>query len=364
MERRADEKLALISEEAAEWLVRLKDERLGFAERRRYHGWLKQSPAHIAEILRLRTLQGWLRGANLQDLATGPDFESNIVGFAKSASPSDSLKASWWHLNWRRWHFATAFSVLAVVAMFGVAMHAWWSDSSIDTDVGEWRRVTLSDGSVVSVGPKSKLSFDFNDRQRSVYLTRGEALFQVSKNPNRPFFVNTDLAIVRAVGTQFGVARRDGQVFVTVKEGKVAVTQGEAEQSPVPITQSGTAASAESTTLALVADERIAVSPRKWPAKAERVDATREFAWAQGHLIFDSTTTVGQAADEFNRRNRLQIVVEDPGIAALNACCVFNIDDPTSFAESVAIGSKHGVALVREGPEILRLVPVEPGTGD
>ena len=364
MERR-DEKQALISEEAAEWLVRLRDEKLGSADRRRYVVWLKQSPSHIAEMLRVSGLHDSLHAAKLQGSAAGSDLASNVVELtARDASPN-SRPVPWRRGSWLNWKFATGFSALAIALVAGVVVNQFWANSSIDTKVGEWRRVTLSDGSVVNVGPRSHLSFDFEDNQRSVYLIRGEALFQVSKNPNRPFLVNTDLAVVRAIGTQFGVTRRDGQVFVTVKEGTVAVTQGPAEHSTIASDSSGSASAPENAPVALVADEQISVSPRAWPVKAQRVNAKRELAWAQGQLIFDDQTTIAQAAEQFNRRNRIQIVVNDPDIAARPVCCVFNIDDPESFAQSVATGSRnHAVALVREGTDILRLVPGEPGTSD
>ena len=270
----------------------------------------------------------------------------------------------WWRQKWFNWKFSTGLSALAVALIVGVVLSIFSSDKTIDTNLGEWRRVTLSDGSIVNVGPRSHLSFDFDDKQRSVYLSRGEALFQVVKNPNRPFLVNTDLAVVHAVGTQFGVTRRDDQVFVTVKEGKVAVTQGGAERSPITHDNSGPAVAPDNAPVALVADEQITVSARTWPIKAQRVDASRELAWAEGHLRFDDNTTVAQAAEQFNRRNRIQILVDDPGIAAKLVCCAFNIDDPESFAQSVATGSrKHDVALVRDGT-VLRLVPAEPRTNE
>jgi len=361
MERR-EEKRALISEEAAQWLVRLRDEKLGSAERRRYVGWLKQSPSHIAEMLRVSGLQDSLYSAKLQGSDVGSDVASNVVHLTGRAVPSRPRPGSWWRDGWLNWKFATGFSVLAVALLCGVLVNQFWSNQSIDTRVGEWRRVTLSDGSVVNVGPRSHLSFDFNDKLRSVYLTKGEALFQVAKNPNRPFIVTTDLAVVRAVGTQFGVTHRDGQVLVTVKEGKVAVTQGEVDHSAFD--NNGSTKAPENAPVALGADEQITVSARTWPTKAQPVNATHELAWAQGQLIFDGTTTVAQAAEQFNRRNRIQIIV-DPAIAGRLACCSFSIDDPESFAQSVATGSRnHAVELVREGTDILRLVPAEPRTSE
>lgn len=67
MARPRDPKSALISEEAAEWFVRVKDDHLGAEERRQYVRWLKQSSTHAAEMLRMHQLARWLRNANWKD---------------------------------------------------------------------------------------------------------------------------------------------------------------------------------------------------------------------------------------------------------------------------------------------------------
>src|SRR5690606_23063359 len=94
----------------------------------------------------------------------------------------------------------------------------------IATERGERREVVLADGSVVQVDPQTRLDVRFDDRFRRVVLTQGRAVFRVARQPGRPFFVESGEAVVRAVGTAFGVERREhGRLVVTVAEGKVAV---------------------------------------------------------------------------------------------------------------------------------------------
>jgi transmembrane sensor len=79
---RNDRKSELISEEAAEWFVRLKDDHLGADERRRYVHWLKQSSTHTAEMLRIRQLAHWLRDAKLEGLLSHQGPRSNVIELA------------------------------------------------------------------------------------------------------------------------------------------------------------------------------------------------------------------------------------------------------------------------------------------
>lgn len=86
--------------------------------------------------------------------------------------------------------------------------------------------VTLSDGSSVLLQPKSKLSYPkiFIGNERNVYLS-GEAFFEISKNPKKPFFVHANEIVTKVVGTSFRIKAyvNESNVEVLVRTGKVKV---------------------------------------------------------------------------------------------------------------------------------------------
>lgn len=86
--------------------------------------------------------------------------------------------------------------------------------------------ITLSDGSSVLLQPKSKLSYPkiFIGNQRKVYLS-GEAFFEISKNPEKPFLVYANEIVTKVVGTSFKIKAYANQpdVEVVVRTGKVKV---------------------------------------------------------------------------------------------------------------------------------------------
>ena len=84
-----------------------------------------------------------------------------------------------------------------------------------------------------------------------------------------------------------------------------------------------------------------------------------ELAWASGQLSLQQET-VAEAVREFNRRNRLQIVIEDPGVAGLHLCCIFDASDPETFARMV-VAAGDAVELVRDG-DTLRIVARQGGS--
>lgn len=87
------------------------------------------------------------------------------------------------------------------------------------------QRQVLPDGSVVLLRTGAELSVDFSAALRRVRLIRGEALFEVAKNAQRPFIVSAGGVDVRAVGTAFAVTLQQSAVEVLVTEGQVAVQE-------------------------------------------------------------------------------------------------------------------------------------------
>lgn len=96
---------------------------------------------------------------------------------------------------------------------------------------GNQSRVVLSDNTVVWLNAGSRLVYPtlFKGKTREVLLF-GEAFFEVSKNPERPFIVKTSDLQIKVLGTQFNVsAYAEDQVIQTVlKEGRVAIRRNNA----------------------------------------------------------------------------------------------------------------------------------------
>jgi transmembrane sensor len=90
------------------------------------------------------------------------------------------------------------------------------------------QKITLSDGSRITLAPQSSIAYPavFEDSRREVTLT-GEALFQVTRNPEQPFFVNAGEVTTKVLGTSFRVetGKDNSSVQVAVLTGKVSVYQ-------------------------------------------------------------------------------------------------------------------------------------------
>lgn len=93
--------------------------------------------------------------------------------------------------------------------------------------------LTLPDGSRITLAAKSRVSYAptfgsaenaENGFTRDIYLL-GEAFFEVTKDPNRPFRVFANEIVTKVLGTSFTVRsfEKDTTIHVTVRTGKVSV---------------------------------------------------------------------------------------------------------------------------------------------
>jgi transmembrane sensor len=318
-----------IREHAAEWFLRLHAHDLSVAERFAYLQWLKGSPAHIGETLQICKLYSVLYAQKQQLFFTNEDDISNVIELpSDDATSPNSTRTSW------RIRTLVAAVAIGVALLAGPIVKRAWQDPTIETQASEWRSLALNDGSLVSVGPRTQLRNEFGTRQRVLRLARGEALFEVANDASRPFIVDAELAVARATGTRFGVSRREHEVIITVEEGTVLVSTEDARSSAV----------------ALEGGQQVIVDG-SWPPVIRPVEAPRALAWSNRHLVFDDDT-VAAAAEEFNRRNRVQLVV-DPALSGQRVFGQFQADDPSSFAESLAAARK-GVAVQQSG-DVIRL---------
>ncbi|WP_303922473.1 FecR family protein [Draconibacterium sediminis] len=96
--------------------------------------------------------------------------------------------------------------------------------TSVITEEGQRSKVILPDSSIVWLNSSTTLSYHENDleKERRVHLS-GEAFFQVSKNAEKPFFVQNEQLVVKVLGTEFDVEAypETGEINVVLESGSV-----------------------------------------------------------------------------------------------------------------------------------------------
>ncbi|MGQ7868739.1 FecR family protein [Sunxiuqinia sp. sy24] len=104
---------------------------------------------------------------------------------------------------------------------------------SVISPAGQMTNIELPDGTLVMLnsGTKIKYSGDFTNGKRQVYL-EGEAFFDIAKDKEHPFIVNSDYLGVKVYGTTFNVQAypEDGKFAVTLIEGSVGILNNTGEE--------------------------------------------------------------------------------------------------------------------------------------
>ena len=119
---------------------------------------------------------------------------------------------------------------IALLAAVGIAFFWLQNDKMERLVADQMQEQTLEDGSIVTLNADSELRYPknfSNEASREVKL-KGEAYFEVEKNPEKPFVIKTPTVEVEVLGTSFSVRSREGESTssVVVSSGSVAVKYG------------------------------------------------------------------------------------------------------------------------------------------
>ncbi len=299
-----------IVQQAADWYARLHRGPLTEVEAARLQEWLSE-PAHREEFEKIDAL--W---DHLEVLAQSPEIRS-VRRELVATPPRVSRRAV---LGW-----ALAASVAGAGVYIGLPYLV--PPDSYSTGIGEFRTVSLSDGSTVTLNTASEIRVRISRRARRIDLVRGQANFEVAKDPSRPFVVDVGDGEVVAVGTVFDVYRRASDVVVTLIEGRVNVR-----------------ANAES--LVLVPGEQVSFGvPGQAPLRSV-ADLGLVSAWRSGKLEFRETP-LAEAIAEANRYSRVRIELRDPALANARISGVFDAGRNESLAN--ALRAYFGLRIQRVG---------------
>jgi transmembrane sensor len=248
-------------------------------------------------------------------------------GMASTPSPS-AWRANSLGLGQRRLALAAAAALLFTV---GGSVYLAFAPNGerYTTPVGGLASVPMADGSNVTLNTDSQIRIALTDTERRVELRRGEAFFEVSKDPNRPFIVRAGSKRVIAVGTKFSVRREGDDIEVVVTEGKVRVEDGDAQ---LGARANGSADVFLTPGSIAHADEAGVLVQRETVPEAEE-----QLSWRTGVLMFRNQS-LQEAVAEFNRYNKRKIVIQDPAVASLKIEGNFRATNVEAFVRLLESG--------------------------
>lgn len=328
-----------IEDAAASWVER-RAAGLTASEVLEYNQWLQTDPGHAAAVGRFESV--W-------KLANGPRVQGEADAFMREVEARAARKR---RTTYRR--MAVASLGFAAAVAIGFFLFPRENQSALESASAVVLRPDvriLEDGSRIELNAGAEITVDYSPEVRGVRLIRGEALFSVAKNPNRPFIVTAGGVNFRAVGTAFSVRLNPEDVRLLVTEGKVQVNHPAAKPAigaapetdpaalePVYVNAGGSVVVPLASSLQL---EVVSITP------AEMETA---LAWRNRRIEF-TLTPLAEAAELFNRDNETKLVLEDADVANMRITGVFWTDDPEGFSRLLT--ASLGIRAQEEERKIL-----------
>lgn len=325
-----------IAAEAAVWIARLHGPSRSAQMERDFLAWQERSAAHRRAFEATTDVWEAVPQIKLTDAYASLSARSTAPGWGWSGGGDR------WRSRTRRWPLLVALPVIGIAIS---AYLAFWPQGDVyATKIGDQRQVALDDGSRMTLNTNTRIRVSYSSNRRDIEVDQGEALFEVAKDPLRPFVVHAGGSAVVAVGTVFSVRLADGgdrsadALAVTLIEGKVVV-------QPDP---SGWAKGvAPDTPVQMIAGDRVRLakeggsSEGRVKPQLDRPRVQQVLAWQQGAANFDDVP-LPDAVAEMNRYSRTPIALAgDPSLSKLRVSGLFRTGDNTSFANAVA--TVHGL---------------------
>ena len=243
---------------------------------------------------------------------------NQIFETTSSESPLPSSAQSSVQSHGIRWAIA-ATVLLTIGATAWFAINEDWLTAPetqlqvVETKESEHRSIDLEDGSTIELGAASSLSVNYSGERRTVVLEAGEALFEVAKDPNRPFVVLAGNGTITAVGTAFNVRRDADRVVVTVTEGEVEVVQQGGSIARVPDESVTEIATPAHQTLAV--GERVEYSAAGI-ARLDNIEPAVATEWRNGRLRYRAES-LKHVIPDVDRYSPQTVIIGDAAVGEL-----------------------------------------------
>lgn len=318
-----------LDREAAAWVAREDIRDLSAEEQAELDAWLAASANRRASYERAKGLWG-----DFDELAA-VCAETDIGADAVPSTPRSVLKVA-----------AIAACLLLMVGLYAGIASLPGSEllpTRHVTAIGEQRTIALADGSSIILNTNSDLEVLYDERVRLIKLHRGEAYFEVAKDPMRRFRVDAGENAVVAVGTAFVVHRKIDAVDVSVTHGIVELQQAvpRAVETEDDAGEAVFAAEEDNkdrvwtSVAAMVVGQSITIPEDGGEMTRDNFkDVERVLDWTDGSLVFQGEP-LSDVVKSISRYSGYRFEIEDAELNALRIGGVFKVGDVTGLIEAL-----------------------------
>ncbi|WP_460274991.1 FecR family protein [Celeribacter sp. ULVN23_4] len=281
-----------LSDQALDWIVRLHSGSADPRDTQKWQAWRAISPAHEAAALEAEHL--W-NGLGTAGASWGREMRNRRMT--------------------RRSVLGGGAAVVVAGGMNGLGILGTHLFADYQTATAERQSFELEDGTEVLLNARTALSGAFENGERGVSLTRGQAFFTIVQNNTAPFHVSEGKTTITCAQGEIDVDLCNGRVGLIVHKGAADV-------------------SSQTGTRHLAAGQHIQITREGRFSDIKTVDLTEASAWRRGKLIFNRRP-LGDLAVELERYRGGRIVVMEDELATMEITGVFDLADPDAILDAL-----------------------------
>jgi transmembrane sensor len=311
------ESLEAIEARATEFLLRRRLLRWSDADQAELDAWLNEATSHRVAYVRFQEGE-----ALIERVAGGRPAELDRLFVRRRRRYVMPLLA-----------MAASFGLIAILGFAAERYFQQPADRTYSTEVGGRTLLSFADRTQIELNTDTVVRFRMTGEERTVWLEKGEAWFQVSHDPTRPFRVIVGKHRVTDLGTEFLVRRASDGMEVALLKGRATLNTEGAQ-----------------TAMLAPGDDAVVTPVSMSVTRKTPQELAAELAWRRGVLVFRNTR-LADAVREFNRYNATQLVIADPSIADVKVSAEVETENFEGFlrlAQTVL-----DLRVDREGNDIL-----------
>lgn len=200
----------------------------------------------------------------------------------------------------RYWAIAAVMLILVLSSVLGWTLFGLQNQKSsvinhqspitVATGMGERSRVSLPDGTVLTLNAQTTVRYNMSGGKRKVSID-GEAFFEVARDEKHPFVVTANDMSVTCLGTSFDVRNYNGEsnIAVVLRDGKVRVNAHDADLTMEP-------------------GSRVLMDRQTQTLSKQMVNPSDYTAWLNGEIKYNNQT-LEEIAAELSRNYNIDLVI-------------------------------------------------------
>lgn len=310
-----------IDEQAAMWLVKLDSGNFSAQSRADLKNWLAADPKHQEALTAMMNvwddIDGSLALVNDEKLTEDVHFSDVLIPVLKPLS------------------IAASVCIVCIFVFLNSAFNV--EKNTYATRIGEQLQTKFSDGSVMHLNTNSQIETEFSKDKRLIKLLKGEALFDVAHDKERPFIVYAGDRLVQAVGTKFSVQLTPKKVDVMVAEGKVVMSETSMNQELKNIVEINIS-NIKIDDIFISQEQEVTLrtgqTQQQTFVKTSHVE--QSLAWLDGKIIFKDEKLIN-VINEVNRYIDQEILLYDSLLQERRISGNFNITDREALIEALTL---------------------------